>query len=131
LSSLIPFADARTLLLAASLVPAENIHWPNSPFVEPQSSLWLSVEAYSNVLTMLDIGADKWQEQGQLMVYCCAPFGSGTDDLRTLAKNVANVFRGLPARNPFYLGASIGSGGLSEQGTYFVIPVSIEFRYED
>jgi hypothetical protein len=130
-SSFIPYDDARSLLLGADLVPVENIHWANEPFEEPQSANWLSVESYSNLVDILDLGASKYAEHGTLIVYCCAPAGTGTDSLRTLAKSVCNVFRNLPPRNPYYQMSSIGSGGLSDQGQYYIIPVTVSFIYED
>lgn len=131
MSSFEPYNDARTLLQAANLVAADHIHWANEPFVQPQDSLWLSVDAYSNTLDALDLGAGKWQERGTLLVWCCAPVGIGTDTLRTLAKAVCSVYRGLPPRNPYYHGAGIGNGGLGDSGDYFVLPVSIQFVFED
>lgn len=131
MSSLAIYSDARTLLLAANLVPVANIEFANEPFVIPQSSLWLSVEAYSNVVGILDLGANHWRERGSLIIYCCASAGSGTDDLRTLAKAVCNVYRNLPARNPYYGDASIGSGGQSDDGAYYLLPVTISTYFED
>jgi hypothetical protein len=133
-SSFIPYDDARTLLKAANLVPPENLHFANEPFQEPQDSNWLSIEAYSNEVSMIDLGANHFAEYGTIVVFCCGANGTGTDSLRTLAKAVCNVFRGLPARNPYYENASIGTGGMADpdaQGNYYVIPVGISFVYED
>lgn len=131
MSSLPIYSDARTLLLAANIVPYANIEWANEPFTIPQTTNWLSVEAYSNVVGILDLGANHWRERGTLIVYCMAPTGTGTDSLRTLAKAVCNVFRNLPTRNPYYGDASIGTGGQSDDGMYFILPVTIATFYED
>lgn len=132
MSSFFPYDDARTLLLAAELVPADHIHFANDgSFLQPQDANWLSVEAYSNILDPVDIGANVWEERGTVTIYCIGQPGTGTDSLRVLAKNVANVFRGLPARNPFYLNASIGLGGMTEGNDGYTIPVAVNFCYQD
>jgi hypothetical protein len=131
MSSFIPWQDATALLLAANLVPADHVHLSNEPFNQPQDALWMSVTALSNALDVVDMGGTAWREEGTLMIYCCAPAGTGTDALRVLAKNVCNVYRGLPPRNPYYQNCSIGDGGLSDAGDYYVMPVSVEFFFED
>lgn len=132
MSSLTPYSDARTLLLTANLLPATRVHFANEPFTEPNPpDLWLSVDAYSPDLNMLDIGANMYREQGIIRILCIAPAGSGTDGLRQLAKDVTTVFRGLGPRNPYYLNAAIGEGLPSDDGLWFSLPVTVEFRYED
>ncbi len=123
MSSFIPYDDARSLLLAANLVPASNIEFANEPFTQPQGSNWLSFDAYSHNIEMMDIGAGHWAERGTVVIYVC-----GT---AALAKAVCNVYRGLPPRNPYYENASIGSGGTSDGETYFILPVTISFVFED
>lgn len=138
MSSLAPFDDARTLLNAAAL--GVTIHWPNDfTFTEPapldasdNAVLWLAVDCTGQALDPVDIGANVWQEEGTLYVNVMAPAGTGSDDARTLAKNVANVFRNLGPRNVVYLGASIGTGVIEElNGKWWCLPVSIDWRYQD
>ena len=131
MSSLAVYADARSLLLDAVLVPPERIHFANEPFSEPNPpDLWMSVDAYSPNVDILDIGARVYQEQATIQVMCIAPAGTGTDGVRQLASDLCNVFRNLGPRNPYYLNASIGEGSQSEDGLWFALPVSIDAKYE-
>jgi hypothetical protein len=132
MSSQIPFADARTLLLAANIIPASRIHWTNEPFEEPSPpATWLSVDAYSPNIDMLDVGARVYRETGSIRVLCLAPVGTGSDAARTLAKQVCDVYRTAPSpRNPYYLSASI-SDTSSDDGLWYALVVTIDFVYED
>lgn len=131
MSTLAPYADARALLLAANLIDPALIHAVNEPFEQPQSQIWMSVETTSDVLDIIDLGANNWRESGQIMIFLYAPAQTGTDALRTLAKAVCNTFRHLGPRNPYYHNQSISSGGLDDTGAFYVLPVSIGFHYED
>jgi len=130
MSSLAPYADARTLLLAANVMPLSRIHFANEPFTEPTNQTWLSVDAYSPTISLLDIGAHVYREEGTIRILCLAPAGTGSDAVRTLAKNVCNVFRNLGPRNPYYLNASI-SDAQNDDGLWFALIVSVDFVYED
>lgn len=135
MSSDVPFQDARTLLTAANLIDGSLIEWPNEPFQEPSSDparMWLSVECVGRVLDPIEVGGEVWQEEGTLYVHVLAPAGAGSDAARTLAKNVCNVFRGLPARNVVYRGASIGHGVPTDrQGAWWMLTVAIDWIYQD
>lgn len=132
MSSWIPYSDACDLIMAANLLPTDCVHLANEPYQEPSPpDLFITIDAYSPHINMLDIGAEVYQEQGVIRVLCVAPAGTGTEAVRTLAKDVANVFRDLPPRNPYYLACSIGEGSHAENGMWYAIPVSIDFRYGD
>jgi hypothetical protein len=138
MSSFVPFDDARTLLKAAALVPSANIAWPNEPFAEPTGdppALWLAVECTGDTLLPVEIDdgtGGVWQETGMLFVHVMTPAGTGSDAARTLAKSVANVFRGLGARNVIYRRASIGNGIAADpQGIWWNLTVSVQWIYQD
>lgn len=135
MSSLTPYADARALLKAASLVPPANIAWQNEPFQEPSgdpAALWLAVECVGTVLDPIEMGGGAWQEEGTLYVHVMVPAGSGTDAARTLAKQVANTFRGLGPRPVIYRGASIGNSAPSDpQGIWWGLTVTVDWIYQD
>lgn len=133
MASFVPFDDARTLLLAANIVPANRIAWPNEISANPEPPcIWLAVEATSHILDPLDIGANAWREEGTIYFNVMVPAGWGTDDARKTAKLIANVYRGLPPRLVTYRGASIGHGNLSDtEGMVWTITVSIDYVYDD
>lgn len=126
------YNDARTLLLAASVVPASNIHFANEPFSQPSDgSLWLSFDAWAQNIAMIDIGAECYREEGTIRILVMGPAGYGTDDVRQKAKQIANIYRGLGARNPTYLNASITENGQDDTGAWWALSVSVDYWYED
>lgn len=133
MASPVPWGDARALLTAAGL--GVSLAWPNEPFTEPAGdppALWVAVEDSGNNLAPLDVGGRVWQEEGTLYCHVMAPSGTGTDAARTLAKQIANVFRGLGARDVVYRSASIGDGGLSDtDGLWWRLTVSVDWIYQD
>jgi hypothetical protein len=134
MSSPAPWNDFRTKLQAATLIAADRIAWPNEPFANPEPpDLWLTVECTGDVLEPVELGPRAvWQEEGRAYVHILTPAGWGTDAARTLAKQIATVYRGLPAADVQYLGASIGSGEAADvDGAWWRITVAIDWRYQD
>jgi hypothetical protein len=130
--------DARERIEAANLVPPERINWPNEAFAEPAPTsvpapLWLAVEITANFAAPMEIGGGgMWLEEGALWVHAFAPTGTGTIELRQLAKAVANTFRGLPPGPVTYTAAEIGMGEPGdENGNWYRISTRIEYRYQD
>lgn len=131
MSSPVPWNDARARLDAAfSTTP---VAWPNEQFAHPEPpSIWLAVEMTGDVLAPVELGANVWQEEGRLLVHVFAPVGTGTEDARTTAKQVANTFRAIASDPIIYLGASIGHGETSDdQGMWWRLTVSVDWRYQD
>jgi hypothetical protein len=130
-SSPVPFDDALAKLQAANL--GYTIALPNEQFDVPEPPApWLSVSATSTMLAPADLGANVWQEEGTFYIDVMVPSGSGTSTARTLAKDVANVFRGLGPENVVYLSTAIGSGSVgTDDGLWFCITVSVDWRYQD
>jgi hypothetical protein len=129
-----PWTDFRDKIQAANVIAADRIAYPNVPFQNPEPpGTFIVLEHTGNVLEPIELGPTAvWQEEGQGYVHILVPTGTGTDDARVLAKNVANVFRGLPAADIQYLGASIGSGQAADpDGMWWRITVTIDWRYQD
>jgi len=131
MSSPVPFDDVRSKLEAANL--GYPIAWPNTVFRRPQPpGPWLSVECTSRTLVPIEISGGVWQEEGTAFIDVFVPAGSGTDTARSIAKAVANVFRGLGAEPVVYLGGSIGAGVTTESdGMWWTLPVTVDWRYQD
>lgn len=130
-----PWNDARSRLLAAGLVPAGMIEFPNEPFQEPDASTgaaWLSVEAVGDILSPIEMGGGGWQEEGRLFVHVMVPAFSGSDAARTLAKAVANVYRFSGPNPTRYNGASIGGGEKANvEGTLWRLTVILDWKFQD
>lgn len=131
MSSPAPFNDVKAKLEAANL--GYPIAWPNEKFDRPQApSTWLHVEITSSVLVPIELGADVWQEEGTAYITVLVPKGSGSDTARTIAKTIANLFRGLGPEDVVYLGAAIGNGSIAgADGVYWPLTVAVDWRYQD
>lgn len=131
MSSPAPFADISAKIEAAAL--GYPIAYPNVPFKRPNPpGPWLRVDVTSNTLAPIELGARVWQEDGTAYVDVFVPAGSGSSTARTIAKDVANVFRGLGPEDVVYLGGSIGQGTIAEvDGMWWCLTVTIDWRYQD
>jgi hypothetical protein len=123
-----PWEDARNRLTAAAL--PYPIEWPNEAFAAPEFSAWLSVEAEGDVLEPIELGGGAWEERGVFIVHVIVPLGTGSLAARQIAKDVANIYRGV---NGFtvYRRAVIGSGSPTEDGKWWVLTVNVEWNYTD
>jgi hypothetical protein len=131
MSSLAPYDDALALLQGANLgVP---IKLPNTPWTNPSPpALWIDFEIIGDSLNPIELNGGAWQEEGRVFCHIVSPVNKGSRDARTLAKTVANVFRGLGPRNVVYLGASIGLGLSPDPSeAWWTLTVMIDYRYQD
>jgi|LakMenEpi05Aug10_1017310.scaffolds.fasta_scaffold08665_1 hypothetical protein len=123
-----PWTDARNRLTAAAL--GYPIEWPNEAFAAPEFSTWLSIEAEGDILQPIELGNGAYEERGVFIVHVIVPLGTGSADARQVAKNIANIYRGV---NGFttYTRAVIGSGSPSEDGKWWVLTVNVDWNYTD
>lgn len=131
MSSPTPWADAKARILAAGL--GVTIAWPNEPITLPEPpAIWLRVSSVSHMLQPIEIGGKSWQEEGTLLCDIVIPRGTGIDAAQTLAKTILNTFRGLPPGPTVYLTGAIGSSAEEEiRGMWLVMPVAVDWRYQD
>ena len=106
---------------------------PNGPFTVPKPPRqWLRISTPSDFLPPIKRGADVWQEEGTAYVEVVVPAFTGTRIARALAKNIANLFRGLDPAPVVYLGTSIGDGVVQPvDGLWWGLTVAIDWRYQD
>jgi hypothetical protein len=123
-----PWTDARNRLVAAAL--PYPIEWPNEAFAAPDLAAWLSVEAEGDVLEPIELGNGAWEERGTFMVHVIVPLGTGSATARQVAKDIANIYRGVVGYT-VYRRASIGAGVPSEDGKWWVLTVTVEWTYTD
>ncbi len=123
-----PWTDARNRLVAAAL--PYPIEWPNEAFTTPDLAPWLSVEADGDILEPIELGNGAWEERGTFIVHVIVPLGTGSADARQIAKDIANIYRGVVGY-AVYRRASVGSGVPSEDGKWWVLTVTIEWVYTD
>lgn len=124
-----PWLDARGRLENANL--RYPIEWPNEPFTVPNMSPWLSVDTSSDILSPIEMGGDgAWAEKGTFIITVLVPAGTGTLDVRTIAKTLANIYRGVTGHT-VYRSMSVGEGIPSDDGKWWVTVVTITWEYTD
>jgi hypothetical protein len=123
-----PWNDARARLEGAAL--PFPIEWPNEAFTAPDLAAWLSVEAEGDVLEPIELGHGAWEERGTFLVHVIVPLGTGSATARQVAKDIANIYRGVVGYT-VYRRASIGAGVPSEDGKWWVLTVTVEWTYTD
>lgn len=133
MSSLAPFSDARTLLQQSGVIDPKLIAYPNEPFSQPEPpAIWVAMEATGDVLNPIELPAKVYREEGTIYFHVMCPANWGSDLARTLAKNIANIFRGLPPRAVIYRGGSIGHGAIADtQGGWWMLTVAQDYVYDD
>ncbi len=100
---------------------------------------FVEVELSGTLYAMQSIGADpvktnRWDEEGTLFLNVTVPKGEGAAEGRTLAKKLADMFRGkllLSDALEFYdAGIGVGRPGRID-GNWWMIPVWIRWRLTD
>ena len=134
MSSYIPWNDIRTILLGSYVIDPSLVAFPNEIFQNPEPpTMWVSVEATSNMLDPIELVGGVWQEEGTAYFNIMVPAGFGTDDARKLAKDISNLYRSLPPERPvIYRGGSIGNAVMADtEGMWWMITVSVDYIYDD
>jgi hypothetical protein len=106
---------------------------PNPP--EP----WVDVSLTGVIYGQQSIGAsrqadNRWDERGTLYLSVVVPKGSGGSHPRWMAKQLADLFRGLTLLSGSleFFDSFIGQGGPArDDGNWFVLPLQIEMRRSD
>jgi hypothetical protein len=130
------FDAIKTAITSAGLtqpVVYENERFPlaNSP------AAFVFVEVFGTIYEQASIGAEpqasnKWREEGVLLMHVLVPNGTGTDAARTLAKQIANIFRGQEIAGVIFRDASIGAGEPGDQdGNYFRMTVRVDWQRDE
>lgn len=121
-----------------SAVP--TFRFENERFVKPNPPLpWISVALTGVLYGQESIGAsdqadNRWDETGHLWLPVFVPTGTGVSRARQIAKQLANLFRGLTLLSGTleFMDAFIGEGEpAEEEGNWFKLPVTIEWRRMD
>ena len=140
MASSVPWADAVARITAATAsgepLAGLTVEWPNETFTRPEPPApFLSVEMAGEGMGAIEMsGAGAWTERGQLFVHILAPTGTGTTEIRAIAKAISDLFRNVSAEASalLYERQSIGMGEPEEDdGPWWVMSVMIEWKYTD
>lgn len=130
-----PVYDAIKTYLTANWT-ATDVQFPNEEYQSIGENPWVKVEIHGTDYSQQSIGEsnqanNRWDQIGMLWLYLGIPRGSGLTQGRGAAKALANLFRGKTflGGSLEFMDSAIGVGAPGdEEGPWYVIPVSIEWR---
>lgn len=133
MSSDVVFTAVRDLLTAEwSGAP---ITWPNESLeVADSSSPWIYAELSSSGLYPLELGGGyaAWVEEGIVWLHVHAPVGTGTLEIRAIAKQLSNLFRRARLPGITFGRQSLGAGEQGDDdGLYWRQSLTIDYQYQD
>lgn len=116
-----------------------HIRFENEAYEPADTKPWIAMALSSVTYGQQSIGAsrqqdNRWDEEGTLWLSAMVQQGSGAERGRQLAKQLANLFRGLRLLSDAleFLNAYNTQGGPAhEDGNWYEIPVAIEWRWMD
>lgn len=123
-------ADPVTAVVPPFRFENESFEKPNPP------APWIGVALTGVLYGQQSIGAptqaaNRWDETGHVWLPVFVPVGTGGSRARQLAKQLADMFRGLTMLSGSleFMDAFIGEGSPSEEeGNWFCLEVVIEYR---
>lgn len=134
------YSDAVFDAIKSHLTPlwtATPMQWPNEDFEPVGDASWVKVELHGTVYGQQSIGANvqadnRWDEEGILWLYVMVKRGIGTSQARGAGRALADIFRGLTllGNSLEFMDANIGTGA-DQEGNWYMVPVSIEWRSID
>lgn len=133
MSSATVFSAVRTFLDGAW--NATPLAWENEAFTPAADpSAFVLVEVYGDAFEQMSIGsgspaAERWVEEGAVLLHVMVPTGTGSLAARTHAENLAGLLRGLELPgNIRFRGMSIGLGDAgTEDGTYWRVTLRADW----
>ena len=111
--------------------------WDNEAFAKPEPPVpFVLVQVTGSIYEQMTIGAEtrqanRFQEEGQLLLTIIVPLGTGSDVARQHAEALATMFRGLTldASDIEFLDMSIGLGrAADDDGPWWALPMRIDWR---
>lgn len=133
-----PVYDAIKTFLTASWTDTA-IQWPNEEYTASGVDPFVKVELHSDLYGQVSIGADqqadnRWDREGVLWIYVAVPRNSNYSQASGAAIALTDLFRGrtLLSGALEFLDARVGVSHFGdEEGAWFLVPVSIEWRHMD
>lgn len=130
-----PIYDAIRAHLTANWT-ATDLQFPNEEYESIGPTPWVKVEIHGTDYSQMSIGEsvqanNRWDQEGMLWLYLAIHRGTGLTQGRGAAKALANLFRGQSflGGSLEFMDAAIGIGAPGdEEGPWYIIPVSIEWR---
>jgi hypothetical protein len=110
--------------------------WDNETFRQPNPAnpaAFVLVQITGGLYEQMTIGAEtraanRWQEEGELLLSVMVPMGTGSLAARQIADGLFALFQGLQLDDIEFRDASIGLGVVAEdRGTWWVLPLRINW----
>lgn len=132
MSSDAPFTAVRELLEA---------EWSGAPLVFPNEGLevsdssmpWIYLDMSGNDMAALELGPTAaYAERGIIWCHIQCPVGTGTLEIRAIAKQLSNLFRQADIPGMTFGRQSLGAGEPGDDdGLYWRQSFSVDYVYQD
>lgn len=96
------------------------VGYENEGFTGPPDTIWVMCEVYEFSDDQVSIGAgspvaNRWREQGAVILYINAPVGTGSLQARQIGVALKNLLRGLELPDTLrFESMSLGDGGVGD-----------------
>jgi len=132
MSSDITFTAVRELLDAQwSGAP---LAWPNEPAEFDSGMPWIYMDMSGNDMSALELGGASaaYAEAGTIWAHIHCPVGTGTLEIRAIAKQLSNLFRAATVPGITFGRQGLGAGEPGDDdGLYWRQTFTVSYTYQD
>lgn len=111
------------------------IVWPNEGLeIADSSAPWIYAEMSGSDMAAMEMGGASaaWREAGVIWLHIYAPVGTGTLELRAIAKQLSNLFRSASLPGMTLGRQSLGAGEPGDDdGLYWRQSMTVSYAYQD
>lgn len=132
MSSDAPFSAVREML--EQVWGGAPLIWPNEGGVADSSMPWVYMEMSGDDMNALELGqaSAAWAEGGTIWAHIHQPIGTGTLEIRAIAKQLSNVFRTANIPGLTFGRQSLGAGEQGDDdGLYWRQTFTVSYTYQD
>lgn len=115
--------------------------WTLAPIVFPNegesgidpSAPWIYCDASGSLVEPMELGGRAWIEVGTIYLHVHVPVGTGTLEVRSVAKALSNLFRDARSYGGVVFGDhSLGMGEMGDDdGMYWRQSLTVSYKYQD
>jgi hypothetical protein len=132
MSSDVPFSAVREMLEA--VWTGAPMVWPNEGLEVSDSSMpWVYCEMTGDSMEAMELGGASaaWVESGLVWIHIHAPTGTGTLEIRAIARQLSDIFRAAVIPGITFGRQSLGAGEQGDDdGLYWRQSFTVEYEYQ-
>jgi len=114
--------------------------WEGAPVIFPNegaspadpSMPWVYCEVAGGLTQSIELGGGAWLETGVVHLHIFTPVGTGSLEVRAIAKQLSNLFRAARDSPVVFTDQNLGLGQAGDDdGMYWRQTLTIDYRYQD